>query len=59
MLALRSVVSAGNTVFGIDFPFLSAAHPTNGLSASGVFTTEELRSVDRDNILRWLPQYAK
>ena len=59
MLALRSVASADNIVFGTDFPFLSADYHTKGLSASGVFNAEELRGIDRDNILRWLPQYAK
>jgi predicted TIM-barrel fold metal-dependent hydrolase len=57
MLALRAVASPDNIVFGTDFPFMSADHHNKGLSASGVFSEQELRGIDRDNILKWLPEY--
>ena len=59
MLALRSVATADNIVFGTDYPFLSAAHHVDALAANGVFNAEELSGIDVGNILRWLPQYGK
>ena len=59
MRALKAVAPMDNIVFGTDFPFLSCLYHTDGLRDCGVFSEQELRGIDIDNILRWMPQHAK
>lgn len=58
MNALTQLVSTSQVVFGTDFPFGSSARIAEGLAGCG-FTDAELRAIDRDNALGFLPaQYA-
>jgi len=54
MQALKGIVGASQILFGTDFPFgASAARQVKGLETSG-FTPEELRGIQRENILKIL-----
>jgi predicted TIM-barrel fold metal-dependent hydrolase len=59
LLALKEVVTAGNILFGTDFPWLTSAHHVKGLTESGVFSAEELRAIDSGNALKILPKYSR
>jgi len=54
MNALKQLVSASQIVFGTDFPFGSSALTAEGLGGCG-FSEAELRAIDRDNALGFLP----
>ena len=54
MNALKQLVSASQIVFGTDFPFGSSSRTAEGLAGCG-FSEAELRAIDRDNALRFLP----
>lgn len=56
MQALKQVATAGQIVFGTDYPYTTMVDHVQGLQKVG-FTPQELRSVDRDNIARVLPKY--
>jgi len=55
MNALNHLVSTSQIVFGTDFPFWTSTFMADGLATCG-FSARELRSIDRDNALRFLPQ---
>ena len=55
MPALKTLVGASQIVCGTDFPFIPIQHTIDGLLKSG-FTADELRGVERDNALRFLPK---
>jgi 6-methylsalicylate decarboxylase len=55
--ALKAVIPASNILFGTDFPYQTAEHHVKGIAESGVFTSEELEAIDRDNALKLLPKY--
>jgi len=58
MNALRQLVSPSQIVFGTDVPFGSSSRTAAGLATCG-FSEDELRGIDRDNALRFLPaRYA-
>jgi len=59
LMALNEVVSAGNILFGTDFPWLTSAHHVKGIAESGVFSADELRAIDGGNALKILPRYAR
>jgi hypothetical protein len=52
------VAPVSQLLFGTDYPWLTAEHHVKGLSASGVFTAEELRAIDRDNAVRLMPRHG-
>jgi len=56
MNALKHLVSASQIVFGTDYPFGSSSRIAAGLATCD-FTSDELRAIDRDNALRFLPEY--
>jgi predicted TIM-barrel fold metal-dependent hydrolase len=56
MQALKQVATAGQIVFGTDYPYTSILEHVQGLQKSG-FTPQELRGIDRDNLARILPKY--
>jgi predicted TIM-barrel fold metal-dependent hydrolase len=55
--ALKEVATVANIVFGTDVPFGNPKGTVDGILASGVFTAEELRAIDRDNAAKLLPKY--
>jgi 6-methylsalicylate decarboxylase len=57
MRALRSVVPVSQIVFGTDFWFRTAEETERGLVTSKVFTPDELRAINRENIARILPPF--
>jgi 6-methylsalicylate decarboxylase len=58
MQALKTLVSTSQIVFGTDAPFFDGAPIVQGLRTSG-FTNEEIRAIERDNLLKVLPQLAQ
>jgi predicted TIM-barrel fold metal-dependent hydrolase len=57
MQALKTLVSTAQIVFGTDAPFFDGAPIVQGLRTSG-FTPEEIRAVERDNLLKVLPRFS-
>lgn len=55
MTALKSFVGASQIVCGTDFPFFPTPAAVEGLQKAG-FTADELRGVERENALRFLPK---
>jgi 6-methylsalicylate decarboxylase len=55
MPALKALVGGSQIVFGSEFPVWSPDVSVKGLQTCG-FTADELRAVDRDNALRFLPK---
>ena len=58
MQALKSLVGTSQILFGTDYPFGSAAATAAALRQSGL-TTGELRDIDRNNIVRALPNLMR
>jgi 6-methylsalicylate decarboxylase len=58
MAALKAFVGASRIVCGTDFPFVPAGDTVQGLQACEV-TAAELRGVERDNALEFLPKLKK
>jgi predicted TIM-barrel fold metal-dependent hydrolase len=52
---LKLLVGAPQIVYGTDFPFANAPATTSGVQASG-FSAEELRGINRENALKFLPR---
>ena len=52
---LKMLVGASQIVYGTDFPFVNAPATTSGVQASG-FSAEELRGINRENALKFLPR---
>ena len=57
MQSLKMLVGTSQIVYGTDFPFFNAPATSLGLDASG-FSAEELRVINRDNALKFLPRLA-
>ena len=57
MRALRTMVPVSQILFGTDYPFRSAGETGQGLVANGVFNAAELRAVNRENAMRFLPRF--
>jgi predicted TIM-barrel fold metal-dependent hydrolase len=55
LLGLKKMVPLSQIVFGTDFPFRTTEEHVKGLRESGVFNTQELHAIERDNALRLLP----
>jgi 6-methylsalicylate decarboxylase len=54
--SLKMLVGTSQIVFGTDHPFGNSANIAASLQRVGL-TPDELRSVDRENALRFLPRY--
>jgi predicted TIM-barrel fold metal-dependent hydrolase len=54
---LKMLVGTSQIVFGTDFPFVNAPATSTGVDLSG-FTAEELRAINRENALKFLPRLA-
>jgi predicted TIM-barrel fold metal-dependent hydrolase len=57
MAALLKVVPVSQIVFGTDYPFGMAAQTADELKECGLFKSQDLRAIDRENALRLLPKY--
>ena len=57
MQALKTLVSTSQIVFGTDAPFFDGAPIVQGLRASG-FSADEIRAIERDNLLKVLPRFS-
>jgi predicted TIM-barrel fold metal-dependent hydrolase len=57
MSALRKVVPLSQIVFGTDYPFRTSLDHVKGLKECGVFSAQELRAVERENSLKFLPRH--
>jgi hypothetical protein len=57
MAALKKLVSTSQIVFGTDFPFGRSANIAEGLEEWGIFSADELRSIDRENAFKILPKF--
>jgi 6-methylsalicylate decarboxylase len=56
MPALKALVGTSQIVFGSEFPVWSPDVSLKGLQTCG-FTPDELRAIDRDNAVRFLPKW--
>ena len=56
MRALRTLVPVSQIVFGTDFPFRTTGETGRGLITCGVFNSQELQAIDRENAVRLLPR---
>lgn len=57
MPALKTLVGVSQIVFGTDAPFVPGPPQVRGLQTVG-FSAEELRRIERDNALAFLPRLA-
>jgi 6-methylsalicylate decarboxylase len=57
MSALTKAVPMSQIVFGTDYPARTLAEHVKGLKECGVLTTEDLKLIDRENALAFLPQF--
>ena len=59
LASLTTLVSAGQIVFGTDFPpGGTSAAVAESLSRTGLFSETELRAIDRGNAVRLFPRFA-
>lgn len=56
MPALKALAGISQIVFGSDYPFGNPAFAAQRLAGCG-FTADELRAIERDNALRFLPKW--
>ncbi len=56
MTGLKTIVGAGQIVFGTDYPFNNAGRHLAGLRECG-FSEAELRGVHRENAVKILPRF--
>jgi len=57
--ALRKVIPVSQILYGTDYWYRTAVESVRGLTTSKVFSTEELRAINRTNAERILPHYRK
>jgi predicted TIM-barrel fold metal-dependent hydrolase len=57
MSALRKVVPVSQIVFGTDYPFRTSLEHVNNLKECGIFNSQDLRGIHRDNALKLLPHH--
>jgi len=55
MASLAKLVPPTQVVFGTDFPFREGAEQVSSLNRCG-FSAQEMRSIERENVLRLLPR---
>jgi len=58
MTALRQLIGMPQILFGTDFPFGRSSNIAAGLEESGVFNADELKLIDRGNVLKILPKWS-
>jgi 6-methylsalicylate decarboxylase len=55
--ALKMLVGSSQIVYGTDFPFVNAPATSAGVDRSG-FSATELRAINRENALKFLPRLS-
>ena len=58
MSALSAIIPLSQIVFGTDFPYRTGIDHVKGLREAGVFTDEQLASIERGNALKLIPRLA-
>jgi len=58
MSALAAIIPPSQIVFGTDFPYRSGIDHVKGLREAGVFTDEQIDSIERGNALKLIPRLA-
>ncbi len=58
MSALAAIIPPSQIVFGTDFPFRTGIDHVKGLHEAGVFTDEQLMSIERGTALKLIPRLA-
>jgi predicted TIM-barrel fold metal-dependent hydrolase len=58
MAALSAIIPVSQIVFGTDYPYRTSIDHVKGLREAGVFTDEQLASIERGNALKLLPRLA-
>src|SRR4029077_17441861 len=58
MSALAAIIPPSQIVFGTDFPYRSGIDHVKGLREAGVFTDEQIASIERGNALKLIPRLA-
>jgi len=58
MSALSAIIPPSQIVFGTDFPYRTGIDHVKGLREAGVFTDEELASIERGTALKLIPRLA-
>ena len=58
MSALAAIIPPSQILFGTDFPYRTSIDHVKGLHEAGVFTDDQLASIERGNALKLLPRLA-
>ena len=58
MSALSAIIPPSQIVFGTDFPYRTGIDHVKGLREAGVFTDEQLASIERGTALKLIPRLA-
>ena len=58
MSALAAIIPPSQIVFGTDFPYRTGIDHVKGLREAGVFTDEQIASIERGNALKLIPRLA-
>jgi 6-methylsalicylate decarboxylase len=58
MSALAAIIPPSQIVFGTDFPYRTGIDHVKGLREAGVFTDEQMASIERGNALKLIPRLA-
>jgi predicted TIM-barrel fold metal-dependent hydrolase len=56
--ALSAIIPSSQIVFGTDFPYRTGVDHVKGLREAGVFTDEQIASIERGNALKLIPRLA-
>ena len=57
LASLTKLVTPTQVLFGTDFPFLTARATAAGLREVGLFSTAELQTIERENVVQLMPRY--
>src|SRR5437879_3006742 len=58
MSALAAIIPPSQIVFGTDFPYRTGIDHVKGLREAGVFTDEQIVSIERGNALKLIPRLS-
>jgi predicted TIM-barrel fold metal-dependent hydrolase len=58
MSALAAIIPPSQIVFGTDFPYRTGIDHVKGLREAGVFTDDQIASIERGNALKLIPRLA-
>lgn len=58
MSALSAIIPPSQIVFGTDFPYRTGIDHVKGLREAGVFTDEQIASIERGNALKLIPRLS-